>query len=87
MRLIVAGFNRDVTEKDLKKVFSRYGVVRRATIWIDLRTGISKGFGFVEIKDEEDAKYAIKKLDGRLWHDNYLMVGKAANQRWRSQKE
>ncbi len=81
MNLFVANFEEDVTEADLDELFREYGKVTNARIWIDFRTGKARGFGFVEIKDESDAEYAIEELNGKLWRSKYLKVSEARPKR------
>jgi RNA recognition motif-containing protein len=81
MNLFVANFDEDVTEEDLDELFSDYGKVTYARIWIDFETGKSRGFGFVEIRDNSDAENAIEELDGKHWRGNYLRISQARNQR------
>jgi RNA recognition motif-containing protein len=74
MNLFVANFDEDVTEEDLEDLFTRYGEVANVTIWINLKTGKSDGFGFVEVKDDWDAERAIERLDGKWWRGMRLKV-------------
>lgn len=62
--IFVANFDSSV-EHDLEKLFSYYGHVLRVKIWEDLETGKSRGFGFVEMREELDALDAVSKLNGR----------------------
>ena len=68
-------------EGDLDELFRDYGEVTSSRIWIDFKTRKPCGFGFVEMKDDEDAEDAIKKLNGKLWRGKYLTVSKARRQR------
>ena len=54
------GINRD----QLRDVFAAYGEVAAARIVTDRETGRSKGFGFVELNNDEEAKKAIEALNG-----------------------
>ncbi len=70
MKLYVGNLSFKTTEETLRTEFGRYGVVKFADIIVDRETGRSKGFGFVEMPNEEEAKKAIeawndKELDGR----------------------
>jgi len=51
-------------ESELKEIFEEYGEVTSARIITDKYSGRSKGFGFVEMPDEADARRAIKELNG-----------------------
>jgi len=69
-KLYIGGLNYDTTEEVLKEEFEKAGKVESVVIITDRETGRSKGFGFVEMATEEDAKKAIemwneKELDGR----------------------
>ncbi len=69
-KLYVGGLSYDTTQDALKDTFSQAGTVESATIITDKYSGRSKGFGFVEMSTEEEAKKAIemfnaKELDGR----------------------
>ncbi|MBU0476652.1 RNA-binding protein [Patescibacteria group bacterium] len=69
-KLYVGSLSYDTTEDSLKELFSGAGTVESATVIIDRMSGRSKGFGFVEMSSEEEAKKAIemfneKELDGR----------------------
>jgi len=69
-KLFVGGISWDTTEDSLKAFFAKTGNVVSATIIKDKYSGRSKGFGFVEMSSEEEAKKAIaelndKELDGR----------------------
>jgi len=51
-----------VTDEDLRQTFSAYGKVERASVILDRLTGRSRGFGFVEMSDESEARAAIEAL-------------------------
>lgn len=59
-------------DEDLQKAASEFGTVESATIISDRMSGRSKGFGFVEMSTEEEAKQVVealngKEIDGRKW--------------------
>lgn len=62
--LYVGNLATEVTEEDLKHNFGQSGNVISANIIKDNFTGMSKGFGFVEMETEEAAADAIKRLNG-----------------------
>lgn len=69
-KLYVGGVSYNTQNESLKEAFSQAGTVVSATIIMDRMSGRSKGFGFVEMSTEEEAKAAIdlwngKELDGR----------------------
>ncbi len=64
MKLFVAGLPSDFDEVDLREMFELYGVVSAAKLVTDRATGKSKGFGFVEMPDDVEAKSTIETLNG-----------------------
>ncbi len=64
MNIYVGSLNFKMTEADLKEKFEEYGEVTSAKIIIDKYSGKSKGFGFVEMPNEAEAKKAIEELNG-----------------------
>lgn len=78
MNLFVARLNSSTTDEDLQNLFSAYGEVNSAKVIMDRETGNSKGFGFVEMPNEEEANAAIAALnDSEL--DGKNIVVKEAN--------
>ncbi|KAI4495636.1 hypothetical protein M0802_008471 [Mischocyttarus mexicanus] len=59
--LFVARFGPKITEKDLKEYFSRYGDVVSIKIIVDLVTGLSQGYGFVEMRSIDEARRAVRR--------------------------
>ncbi len=59
MRLYVGGLPYQTTEKDLLDLFEQGGNVASATVITDRDTGRSKGFAFVEMSDDQEARSAI----------------------------
>jgi len=64
MNIYVGNLSYEVTEDDLKQMFEEYGSIVKTIIIKDRETGRSKGFGFVEMSEQEDGKKAIQELDG-----------------------
>jgi len=64
MRLLVRNLDRSTTEAGLKDLFETYGRVQSCTIVSDAGTGLSKGFGFVEMPKGGEAKAAVRNLNG-----------------------
>ena len=67
MRLYVGGIPYQTTEQDLIDLFQQIGSVTTATVIVDRATGRSKGFGFVEMGDAQEARDAIARLNGSPW--------------------
>ena len=73
-KLFVGGLPATTTHADLIKLFSTAGQVFGAKLVMDLETGRSKGFAFVEMATAADAQAAIKKLDGHKLVDRRIFV-------------
>ena len=65
MNIYVGSLSFKMTEDDLRRTFEEFGEVASARIITDKYSGRSKGFGFVEMPDESEAKKAIKELNGK----------------------
>jgi len=65
------------TSDDLIQLFSTYGTVSRAQVVMDRETGRSRGFGFVEMASEAEAKAAIEALNGSDMNGRPLTVNEA----------
>ncbi len=63
MNIYIANLSYGVTDQDLKQLFEEYGDITSAKVIMDRYTGKSRGFGFVEMSDDEAAKKAIEELD------------------------
>jgi cold-inducible RNA-binding protein len=77
MRLYVGGLPYQTTEQDLIDLFQQVGNVATATIIIDRATGRSKGFGFVEMGDTQEAQDAIARLNGTTMGNRTITVNEA----------
>ncbi|HAF27550.1 MAG TPA: RNA-binding protein [Bacteroidales bacterium] len=64
MNIFIANLNFKVQSEKLQEIFEEYGEVSSAKVVFDRETGRSKGFGFVEMPNDDDAKRAIEDLDG-----------------------
>jgi cold-inducible RNA-binding protein len=64
-RLYVGNLRQDVTDGNLKSMFATHGTVESARVAIDRETGNSRGFGYVEMKSEEEARAAAAALHGQ----------------------
>ena len=79
--LYVGNLATEVTEEDLKFNFGQSGKVVSASIIKDNYTGMSKGFGFVEMETEQEAAEAIKKLNGGELCGKVITVNEARPKR------
>ena len=81
MNLYVSNLSQETTEQELAKAFSVFGAIKSYKIIIDKETGLSKGFGFVEMEDNEQAMDAIDNLDMSYLLGNIINVREAKNNR------
>ncbi len=63
MKLFVAGLPYDLFDDELVEIFEKFGAIVSAKVAIDKETGKSKGFAFVDMQNDEDAKEAIEHLN------------------------
>ncbi|WP_286262329.1 RNA recognition motif domain-containing protein [Thalassotalea atypica] len=62
MKLLVRNLSRTTTEQEIRILFSEHGTVTECSLVLDQETGKSKGFGFVEMPNDEEAKSALSAL-------------------------
>ncbi len=79
-KLYVGGLPYAVTEDKLQEIFSAHGTVESARVITDRFTGRSRGFGFVEMSNEEEAQTAIDSLNGSDLEGRSLTVNEARPQ-------
>ena len=77
MNIYVGNLSFDETESSLEAVFAAHGQVTSARIITDRETGRSRGFGFVEMSDDAEAKAAIAGLNGTSQNGRDLTVNEA----------
>lgn len=77
MNIFVAKLNYDTQEGDLQQAFEEFGQVDSCKIISDQSTGRSKGFGFVEMPNDDEARNAIKNLDGTELDGRTIVVKQA----------
>lgn len=77
MNIYIGNLSWDATEKDLETLFGYFGEVKSAIIIKERKTGRSKGFGFVELEDDEKALIAIEKLHNTMYMDRAIVVNEA----------
>ncbi len=77
MKLLIRNLARATTEAELLALFAPYGAVQSCTLVMDKATGVSKGFGFVEIPVPGAAKAAMKNLNGKEVAGSKIRVKKA----------
>ena len=79
-KLYVGNLSYNITEDEIKDVFAPFGEVQSVKIITDAATNRSKGFGFVEMTNDEDADKAIASLNGTTVMDRALNVSEARPQ-------
>lgn len=77
MSIYVGNLSYDVTEEDLQAVFADYGEVKRVHLPVDRETKRMRGFGFVEMSNDNEEEKAIETLDGAQWMGRQMKVNKA----------
>lgn len=75
--LFVGNMNFQTTESDLRALFEPFGEITRVQVMTDRDTGRSRGFGFVEMADDEAAAQAIAALNGKELDGRALNVNEA----------
>jgi RNA recognition motif-containing protein len=87
--MYVSNLSFHTADDDLRKLFEQFGTVSSAKVINDRDTGRSRGFGFVEMESEEEAKEAIKGLNNKEVEGRSMSVSvakekpkRADNKRW-----
>ncbi|MBC7947280.1 MAG: RNA-binding protein [Chitinophagaceae bacterium] len=80
MKIFVAGLPYDLDDAELEEIFEKFGTIASAKVAMDRETGKSKGFGFVEMPNDAEAKDAIESLNDISLGKKPLVV-KAADER------
>jgi RNA recognition motif-containing protein len=77
MKIYVGNLSFSMSESELKTVFSEFGEVSDATLVTDRDTGRPRGFGFVEMRNDQEARSAIAALDGKEVGGRTIKVNEA----------
>ena len=77
MKIYVGNMSYDTGEEDLRKAFEAHGQVDSVAVISDQYSGRSKGFGFVEMSNDEEAKTAMESLNGADLQGRTLKVNEA----------
>jgi RNA recognition motif-containing protein len=80
-RLYVGNLSYSITELDLRELFAGLGTVTDAKIVTDRETGRPRGFGFIEMSTEDEARKAIEELNGRDVQGRQVAVKEAEDRR------
>ena len=84
MKLYIGGLAYSVTEQELEALFAEHGTVTSSAVIKDRDSGQSKGFGFIEMSDDTQAKAAMEALNGKDFNGRSIMVNEARPQEPRS---
>jgi len=76
-KVYIGNLGPNADQASLEALFSVFGTVERAYIITDRQTGLSKGFGFVEMGSETEAQAAIDALNGKQCGEYTVIVNKA----------
>jgi len=76
-KLYVGNLPYSITGDELNQLFGQHGTVESADVVMDTATGRSKGFGFVQMASDEEAKAAIAALNGKDYNGRPLTVDEA----------
>jgi RNA recognition motif-containing protein len=76
-KLYVGNLTYEVTDSQLEQMFAAHGTVQSAQVIMDRDTGRSKGFGFVEMGNDQEAQAAIQALNGKQIDGRSLTVNEA----------
>ena len=77
MKLLIRNLSRNITEAELKALFEAHGAVQSCNLVMDKVTGQSKGFGFVEMPKQGEAKAAMQAMNGKDVGGSKMRVKKA----------
>ncbi len=77
MNIYAGNLNYNLSEDELREIFENYGEVDSVKIVIDRESGRSKGFGFIEMPNEDEAKEALNALNGSDLKGRNLIVNQA----------
>ena len=86
MKLLIRNLARTTSESQLEKMFAAHGKVQSCNLVMDKETGGSKGFGFVEMPKQGEAKAAMKTLNGQEVDGNKIRVKKAESKQKSAEK-
>lgn len=77
MNLYISNLSYNISDEDLRQLFADYGEITSAKVIMDRETGRSRGFGFVELSDDELAKKAIEELNQASYDGKVINVTEA----------
>ena len=85
--ILVGNLNPNVTELDIRSLFETHGAVERSKVMTDRWTGLSRGFGFIQMKTDAEAEKAIGVLNGADLNGKAIKVNQARPQLHRKSRK
>jgi RNA recognition motif-containing protein len=85
--ILVGNFGPNVTERDIRSMFEKHGTVERFKMMTDRWTGLSRGFGFIQMNTDAEAADAIAALNGTDLNGKALKVNQARPQLHRGSRK
>ncbi|MDA3891950.1 MAG: RNA-binding protein [Salinivirgaceae bacterium] len=77
MKLYIGNLDEKIQSHHLKEAFQEYGAVKTAIIVNDKKTGVSRGFGFIEMPNDDEAQKVIDSVNGGTWEGKVITIRKA----------
>lgn len=77
MNIYVGNLSYGVDDNDLQTLFEEFGSVESSNVIVDKHNGRSKGFGFVNMENQDEANEAINKLNGTVLKEREIVVNEA----------
>jgi len=79
LQILIRNLDRKLTEGEIIEFFRKYGKVKSFDLVMDEKTGLSKGFGFAEMPNLDEAMKAVSELNGKKIGASVVRVKRAAN--------
>lgn len=77
MKILIRNLARSTTKEELEDLFTEFGSIQSCNVVVDKKSGLSKGFAFIEMPKPGEAKAAIINLNGRMVGGVSIRVKKA----------
>ncbi len=77
MKLYIGNLDEKIQSQHLREAFSEFGAVNSAKVIEDKKTGKSRGFGFVEMPNDQEAKTVIETVNGGKWEGKIIHIREA----------
>ena len=77
MKLFIGNLDDKIQSSHLREAFQEFGKVNSAKVIKDKATGKSKGFGFIEMPNDDEAKHVIDNVNGGKWEGKVITIREA----------